>query len=206
MLAFASIWCILSWRAFFDLTACAGGLIARRELTASIAEGRICGTGPIGGWPPAYHPPLVAVVAIVLSVTTAQAADRDFVPVNTETGKLPAIVQCLRQEKEAVLLSNGVECTDYRKGAAFLVGQAPNTPFNFDADRDCSKNSSRPADARHLSEDAIQRLLSDPKLTVRPSGTPIFGAIFCERVKLVGLELPFSLVLDKSVFAKGIEI
>jgi hypothetical protein len=149
---------------------------------------------------------LVAVVAIVLSVTTAQAADRDFVPVNTETGELPAIVQCLRQEKEAVLLSNGVECTDYRKGAAFLVGQAPNTPFNFDADRDCSKNSSRPADARHLSEDAIQRLLSDPKLTVRPSGIRIFGAIFCERVKLVGLELPFSLVLDKSVFAKGIEI
>jgi hypothetical protein len=43
-------------------------------------------------------------------------------------------------------------------------------------------------------------------LTVRPSGIRIFGAIFCERVKLVGLELPFSLVLDKSVFAKGIEI
>jgi hypothetical protein len=49
-------------------------------------------------------------------------------------------------------------------------------------------------------------LIRDPKSNVEPHGIRIVGAIFCKKVDLVGLDSPFSIVLDKSVFAGGIEI
>lgn len=149
---------------------------------------------------------LVAVVALAFSVTVGEAADPDFIPVTTDAGTVAAIGRCLRQDKEAVLVPNGVNCKVYREGAPFLAEKAPDSPFDFDADRDCPKTSSGPVNARRLSADVVQRLVSDSKLNVGLSGIRILGAIFCERVKLVGLELPFSLVLDKAVFARGIEI
>jgi hypothetical protein len=149
---------------------------------------------------------LVAVVALAFSITVGKAADPDFIPVTTDTGTIAAIGRCLRQDKEAVLVPNGVNCKVYREGAPFLAEKAPDSPFDFDADRDCPKTSSGPVNARRLSADVVQRLVSDSKLNVGLSGIRILGAIFCERVKLVGLELPFSLVLDKAVFARGIEI
>ena len=152
----------------------------------------------IGSW--------VLVAAFSLSAVAGQAAEPDFIPVNTEAGTVPAIGACLRQDREAVLLSGGVQCTNYRDGGSFLDKTAPNAPFEFDAERDCPKISSGSFDARRLSADAIYRLASDTKLNVGPPGIRIIGAVFCERANFVGLQLPFSLVLDRSVFAKGIEV
>jgi hypothetical protein len=147
---------------------------------------------------------LVAVAAIALTATTGQAADPDFIPVTSEAGTIPAIAKCLRQSMEAVLLSNGVQCTSYREGSKFLKKKTPNAPFEFVADRDCPEQPSGPVNARRLSADAVQQLMTDSKLG--PTGIRIIGAIFCKRANLVGLNLPFSLVLDNSVFGKGIEI
>ena len=149
---------------------------------------------------------LCAVAVIALSALAAQSAEHDFKHITTEAEKVPAIAACLQQNLEVVLVSNAVICRDYRDGATFLGHESPSTPFDFDATNGCAKEPAAPVDARRLGADLVQRLLNDPKLKVGSFGIRIFGAIFCERVNLVGLELPFSLVLDKSVFAKGIEI
>jgi hypothetical protein len=61
----------------------------------------------------------VAVWAIALSATTGRAADPDFHPVKTEAETIPTIGKCLRQGKEAVLVSDGVHCKDYRRAPLF---------------------------------------------------------------------------------------
>ena len=147
----------------------------------------------------------VVVAAIAISPTPSLAVDPDFIPITTETGAIPAISKCLRKDKEAVLLPNGVQCKDYRQGADFLNITAPNAPFDFDANRDCPTNLPRPPNPRRLSGDAIQQLMNELKSNVPSFGIRILGAIFCTRLTLVGLDLPFSLVLDKSVFADGVE-
>jgi hypothetical protein len=150
---------------------------------------------------------VVAIATMAVTGTITRAADdSEFIPTNTEAGTVAAIAKCLSQEKEAVLLTNGVQCKEYRKGNDFLAQQSPNTPFNFNASDNCPKKSSAPPDARYLGADAIARLLSDAKSNIGSHGIRILGAVFCTRVNLVGLELPFSIVLDKAVFAKGIEI
>jgi hypothetical protein len=147
----------------------------------------------------------IAIATIVACWSAVQAAD-PIIPVDSESGKLSAIGQCLRQDREAVLLRAGVQCMDYRKGAGLLAEKAPETPFDLEVERDCTRKSGTQNDARHLSSDVVQRLLNDSNLKIGPAGIRIFGAIFCDRVNLIGLELPFSLVLDKSSFARGIEI
>ena len=91
----------------------------------------------------------IAVAVIVACSSTAQTAD-PVIPVNSEGGKLSAIGQCLRQDKEAVLLLTGVQCMDYRKGAGLLAEKAPDTPFDLDIERDCTKKPGTQNDARHL--------------------------------------------------------
>jgi hypothetical protein len=149
---------------------------------------------------------LAAVAAIALSPTVGGAADPDFIPIKSPAETPPAISKCLRQDKEAVLFSDGVHCKAYHQGWPFLKEKAPDTPFDFDLTRDCPKEPSESFDARRLSADAIQQLMNEAKARVGPAGIRILGAVFCESVKLVGIELPFSLVLDNSVFARGVEM
>src|SRR5436190_4758300 len=96
---------------------------------------------------------IVAAAVIATSAVTARAADPDFIRVNSEAGTFPAIVRCLHQGQEVVLLSDGVQCQPYRKGAAYLDKEKPDTPFDFDATRDCAKTLPRPINARRLSTD-----------------------------------------------------
>ena len=68
------------------------------------------------------------------------------------------------------------------------------------------KSSNRPFNGRRLTAETIKTIAKNTDKKIGPHGIRILRAIFCEKVDLVGLELPFSLVLDKSVFTEGIEI
>lgn len=149
---------------------------------------------------------MVAAVAVALSAATPRAAELDLKHVNNDAEQISAIGECLLKDQEVVLFSNGLLCTPYRTSHLLLDKESPNSPFDFDAEKDCPKKPSGPFDARRLSADVIQRLLNDLKLRVGSSGFRIFGAIFCERMNLIGLKLPSSLVIEKSVLKEGIEI
>jgi hypothetical protein len=116
------------------------------------------------------------------------------------------ISNCLADDEEAVLFTDHVDCVPYREAAKYLENDQ--APFDFNSERDCPRESStnRPFNGRHLTGDAIKKLALRAQGKVGPHGVRIFRAIFCEKVDLVGLDLPFSLVLDKSVFNDGIEI
>jgi hypothetical protein len=115
------------------------------------------------------------------------------------------IVKCTSAGKEAVLLQDRVDCQDYRKGAAFLRSEAPDMPLKLDVNDICTTSGDKPRDWRHVPGDAIKRISTLTKSVVDPRGIRILGAIFCEELDLAGLDLPYSLILDKSLFIKGFE-
>lgn len=132
----------------------------------------------------------------------------DSVHVTTSAGVIEQIAKCLANNQEAVLFTNTVDCVPYRKGKYHLKKNHFQAPFDFNSGRDCppAQAINRPFNARHLSAETIRELAKklDPKTA--PQGIRIFRAIFCDKVHIVGLELPVSLVLDNSVFNNGIEI
>jgi hypothetical protein len=56
------------------------------------------------------------------------------------------------------------------------------------------------SDQRRLTGDVVKRLATQTALPIAPSGIRIIGAVFCSDLDLVGLNLPYSLVLDHSAF------
>src|SRR5262249_16299220 len=80
-------------------------------------------------------------------------------------------------------------------------------PFDVDISAVCSNES----DQRRLTGDVIKRLATQANLPIAPSGIRIIGAVFCGDLDLVGLTLPYSLVLDHSafkdrIFARNVKI
>ncbi|MFZ1886286.1 MAG: hypothetical protein WAU53_22430 [Rhodoplanes sp.] len=128
---------------------------------------------------------------------------------NNESDLLTEIVACLENDQEAVLSPAYIDCKPYRKGSDSLT----TPPYSFDI-TECGKTGNsenaraerKVFDKRQLSANVIHRLMTDFKKKIGAHGIRILGAIFCEEVKIIGHELPFSLVLDESVFASGIEI
>jgi hypothetical protein len=167
---------------------------------------------------------IAVVVAVGFATTALHAADSktntddpDFIRVDRESALVPAIGTCLGQNKEAVLLADHVQCTPYRAGTSHLAKEAPNAPFDVSLARDCPAappsgheaqqgNAQTPFNARRLPADALDQIIKDFASTIGAHGIRILGALFCERLNLVGLDLPYSLILDRSVFKEGIEI
>jgi hypothetical protein len=113
----------------------------------------------------------------------------------TPAAVIESIVGCLAKGEEAVLLQKQpVECAPFGKGADRVPAE------NINIASICRD----PADQRRLAGDAI-KLVAKQKDRINPTGIRVFGGVYCKRLDLVGLELPFSLVLDKSVFAEGVQ-
>jgi hypothetical protein len=112
------------------------------------------------------------------------------------------ILGCLIRAQEAVMLPDKVECKGYQRGADFLEEQSPDMPLNVDSAAACSADSK---DVRALSGDIIKVVAKKSPATIDQKGIRIIGAIFCEPLDLVGLELPYSLALDRSLFLRGIQ-
>lgn len=136
--------------------------------------------------------------------------------VSTRSNVLDLIADCLAKNEEAVLFPTSVDCAPYRQGKVHFRNMAADAPFDYRHDADCPKGgpseasvSGRqrtPPNAKRLPPNAIAQLVTDKKFAIGSHGIRILGAIFCERVNLVGLEFPSAVVLDKSVFKEGIEI
>ena len=118
-----------------------------------------------------------------------------------------SISECLANDQEAVLFTDSVDCMPYRQGQYHLKPSHSDAPFDFNSEKHCPEESSnRPFNGRRLTAETIKTIAKNTDKKIGPHGIRILRAIFCEKVDLVGLELPFSLVLDKSVFTEGIEI
>jgi hypothetical protein len=143
----------------------------------------------------------------VEGATADELAIKPF-PVTNSSDAFQRIAECLANNKEAVLFARSVDCVPYREGTNHLEKKADfKVPFDFKSERDCPRKPpiNQPFNARHLTSETIEKL-AKPDQTIGTHGIRILGAIFCKELALVGLQLPSSLVLDKSVFNDGIEI
>jgi hypothetical protein len=113
----------------------------------------------------------------------------------TPAAVIESIVGCLAKGEEAVLRQKQpVDCYPFGKGADHVPEE------NINIASICND----PADQRRLSGNAI-KLVASRKDKINPTGIRVLGGVYCKKLDLVGLELPFSLVLDKSVFAEGVQ-
>jgi hypothetical protein len=111
------------------------------------------------------------------------------------------ILRCLTSAQEAVMLPDKVECKGYQDGRKFLDKESANMPLNIDSDGACKQDSN---DWRALKGDTIKVVVKRSPASIDQKGIRIIGAIYCEALDLIGLELPYSLALDKSIFRDGI--
>jgi len=108
---------------------------------------------------------------------------------------------------EAVLIAEapGVVCATHRKGGDFLDRNEAATekrsqfahPHKIDAVKTCDEYT----DLRILENDIVKVLMRQAAQDINPTGIRIIGAIFCSGLDLNGLNLPYSLVLDRSIVA-----
>jgi hypothetical protein len=142
---------------------------------------------------------LVALVFAAEPSNGTENAKDTALPENADT-----IARCVAKGEEAVLLPTGVQCAAYGQGGALV--KTPEMPQRVDELKLCQDASDR----RVLPKDAIKRIAGSDTgqyvaRRIDPTGIRIIGAIFCEQLDLIGLDLPYSLVIDNSMFAKGIE-
>jgi hypothetical protein len=117
----------------------------------------------------------------------------------TDNAVIDRIVGCLTKGQEAVLQqSQPVECVPFGKGVSRVASAESSKNINI------AKICSDPADQRRLSGNAIKRIASK-KDQIDPMGIRVIGGVYCRQLDLVGLDIPFSLVLDKSVFKDGVQ-
>jgi hypothetical protein len=135
---------------------------------------------------------LLLILACATLVTAAARAQRPDSSASGPTeATLQAIVSCLSQGHEAVMVPH-FHCEAYAVGAGFA--QSEKMPLELhDVDRNqvCRNKD----DPRHLPGDIVKRIAAR-KDAIAPSGIRIIGGIFCGDVDLVGLDLPYSVVLD----------
>jgi hypothetical protein len=138
-------------------------------------------------------------VAFLLS-NTAPLLSQTAPSVATNADVIEQILSCLETGQEAVLLQREpVQCAAFGDGVKLLEQKSPGAPKNVNVASACED----PADLRRLSGNAVKHLAKQLN-RIDSIGIRVIGAIFCRNLDLVGLDIPYSLVLDKSVFAGGI--
>ena len=146
------------------------------------------------------------VAAMVVGVWTAFAiglvrAQPAAAP-DPSAATFQVMVGCLARGQEIVMVAPRPECRSYGEGAA--IAEASSIPFGAregDWDRICQAND----DPRRLAPDAIKRIATQKDIAIAPTGIRIIGAVFCRGVDLVGLDLPYSIVIDHSVVEGNID-
>ncbi|MEF3367165.1 hypothetical protein V3H18_11530 [Methylocystis sp. 9N] len=119
---------------------------------------------------------------------------------------LARVIICLVRGMEAVLTPglNGVACAAASRGASFLDARPPGAdkprsdpPERIKAEGICSNPQS---DMRVLPRGFVKELVREAKDRVDPKGVRIIGAIFCDGIDLSGLDIAYTLALDRSIF------
>jgi hypothetical protein len=104
--------------------------------------------------------------------------------------KLERIVDCLGQGKEIVMAPT-LECVERGEGNKKAEHDGK-MPLGHDLEEACKDKN----DPRRLPGDIVKRVSRSGR--VEPSGIRIIGALFCEEIDIVGVDLPYSLVLDRA--------
>lgn len=122
---------------------------------------------------------------------------------------------CLTVEAgmEAVFVpdAGGVFCASMGKGVPFLERKQKEKDsryqdsYKIDVDTACRDRLKAGADRRILDRRIVKQIVHDPQLLDR-NGVRLIGGIFCDGLDLVGLDIPFSLVLDRSVFLGVVDL
>jgi hypothetical protein len=147
------------------------------------------------------HRTLVALTLITIlggGQDTGWSQEQPATPA-TLPARLREIAECLAKGNDAVLSRDRLQCVD-RFAKHLPVDTAPGVELGVV----CS--SANADDRRRLSGDAVKQLAAQKQISISPSGIRVFGAIFCDdELDLIGLNLPYSLVLGNSVFKYGID-
>ena len=140
---------------------------------------------------PMLLPLILACAALVTATAGAQGARPDSNASAPSEATLQAIVSCLSQGREAVMVPQ-FHCEAYDVGAGFA--QSEKMPLEL-PDADWNQVCRSKDDPRRLPGDIIKRIAAH-KDAIAPSGIRIIGGIFCGDIDLVGLDLPYSVVID----------
>lgn len=140
----------------------------------------------------------LALPGMPLQAQTPPSPETETEP-DTDPGVIEGIVACLAKGEEAVLLkTRSVGCAPFGKGVDRVTASEGSEPINI------ADVCNDPADQRRLSGNAI-KLIAKQKERINPTGIRLIGGVYCKQLDLIGLELPFSLVLDKSAFKQGVQ-
>ena len=140
-----------------------------------------------------------AAFALLVAVPTpAQTASAPDIPEAT----FQAILDCLSHGKEIVMVPQ-LDCVSRLRGSA--LAQEAHMPlgapgWNGDWDEVCRNE----IDPRRLPATIIKRIAAQKEVSIAPTGIRIIGAVFCGDpngvgLDLAGLDLTYSLVIDRSV-------
>jgi hypothetical protein len=114
----------------------------------------------------------------------------------TDKAIIEQILACLEKGQEAVLhQKQPVECAAFGEGAKLVDTSKDVNIASICQDRE---------DLRRLSGNAI-KLVARQKDRISPTGIRVLGGVYCKQLDLIGLDLPYSLVLDKSIFKDGVQ-
>src|SRR5262245_21597921 len=139
-----------------------------------------------------------AFALLAAAPTPAQTASAPDIPETT----FRAILECLSQGKEIVMVPQ-LDCVSRLRGGP--LAQEAHMPlgapgWNGDWDEVCRNES----DPRRLPATIIKRIAAQKEVSIAPTGIRIIGAVFCgdpnaAGLDLAGLDLTYSLVIDRSV-------
>lgn len=119
------------------------------------------------------------------------------------------VLACLSRGLEAVMVPDydGVLCAAASRGRFFLdaaaqkrEGGAPYALAALARPQELCATDRPVPDKRLVPRSFVKELVRKSGGDIDPRGVRIIGGVFCEGLELSGAELPFSLVLDKSLF------
>ncbi|RAI38405.1 hypothetical protein CH341_27905 [Rhodoplanes roseus] len=134
---------------------------------------------------------IVGLALAALSAAGLAAAQDAAAPGQVKTN-FDRIVACLSEGNEVVMAPQPA-CVPRQAGDA--VADKAGMPLG---ERDWARVCGNGADPRKLPSDIVKRLAREAGIA--PTGIRIVGALFCDGLDLAGVDLPYSLVLDRSVF------
>lgn len=136
--------------------------------------------------------------SILLVKSQAVRADDEIKSVSETIVK--EIADCLSQRGEYL-----VDPKEPTNRCIIPRGNPPTNPgLPFNVSRDEIDKICRDNDRRALSGDLIKRIVALAKDSIGPMGIRIIGGVYCNQLDLAGLDLPYSLILDRAVFTNGI--
>src|SRR5262249_43956295 len=149
-------------------------------------------------------PILIGVAVVVASawvLAAAGARAQDAAAPSLSDNTLLAILTCLARGQE-IVMSTKPDCKPYGEG--YKTAEKDKMPLGARDgtwDQVCQSKD----DPRRLPRDVIKRIATQKDAMVAPSGIRIIGAVFCGGVDLVGLDVPYSIVIDRSVIDGDID-